>query len=1376
MSITLDQLRAAVRAAHTADQFALAASTLQSPPWNAIAAKFLVGDTLTLAGVTKVDDTEEGIVVQGIGADAPFTRMSVDARFYLDVDQNAAVELTAGGDGDWQLPTAFTALQGTVAADLRFLAATPPRLRLASHAADGLPAGMTFKSVLDLHATMGGLAELLGLSTLALDGVIDMKKQGSELIKLEFEAPLVTNVNFKIATMTELTFKIGGNLTLDPFVPRYSVSPYIGLSGKILLHAHGQDFPICLSAQVADLGRAWRLEADLAGGIEAAWDEISALANHVGLDGVMPKQLPLADMLTLEGLFVDIDLTRPNKVTYMGLSVRNAKRWNVLSLGGQNQDLALDSVHLLVGVWEPFGSSTERQVRLSLAGELLLGSAGTLELYTQYPDFLFRGELKPGTTLHIDELITRFAGTDAGVPKITVNTLSVEIHESDFSIEVDITDDLQIGGLPVRVEEVRFAIARQKGALSLQATGYFWICGVGIVVSATYASDPAGWAFSGTIDTEISFSEVVADLAARLGISDFPAIPAELDVTLKSLSLSFHTAKKMLLLVAETTTGSTGVVVVSAAGETNVGVLIDIQVGLGVSSLPLVGETIAKIEDIGIDSLQLILTSGEFTAGEIEQLNEILETSGKTIKLPDPPEPEGKLPAGVQLGVIYSIAKSPVLPALTFQLAGGAKKDETTRNNLPLLPSADTERIVSAGLLTVGGATNARTSPPEAWLDIQRSFGPVHIKRIGIGYNSPNAVLMLDAALVLSGMTLDMEGLSLQFPFMGPYKLENISASLRGMSLTYQSGPLEISGGFLNLTPPPTGLKYEYNGELMIRVEGFGLAAIGSFAEFTPEKGGDKSLFLFGVLNATLGGPAFFVVTGIAVGFGYNRSLTIPTLDQLPKFPLVAAAMPTPNNPNPFSGDKATDPAQAMEVMNQWIYPALGQNWLAAGIKFTSFKILESFALLTVSFGTRFEIALLGLSSLTMPPLAPKPIGFAQLALEVTFAPDDGVLKIAAQLTPGSYILSESCHLTGGFALYTWFKAVAKDEVQAGDFVVSLGGYNPYFKQPKGYPTVPRVGANWQVSPELTIKGGFYFALTPVAVMAGGALEANFESGRFKAWFDAKADFLLYWEPFHYLANLSLSLGASYTLGWGALAWTISIHVGVDVTLHGPPFGGTAVVDLYLFSIAIDFGPKDSAPALLSWTEFKNHYLSPDTKSRLGEDTPHGACRRNAARHPLLQPGLRRSDQGSACWIERSLDREPREVRDRHGQQDPVLRGASGSEGRQHPRPLTTCRRRTDLDQLRRHGVRYRERHIDLHPYHLLADGEGRTDYLGETGGSGEAERSPACRYRPIPPRRLAQSKGYRLQKIALHGDGERGPGYGRTDHRIYAETDGEAA
>ena len=112
------------------------------------------------------------------------------------------------------------------------------------------------------------------------------------------------------------------------------------------------------------------------------------------------------------------------------------------------------------------------------------------------------------------------------------------------------------------------------------------------------------------------------------------------------------------------------------------------------------------------------------------------------------------------------------------------------------------------------------------------------------------------------------------------------------------------------------------------------------------------------------------MVTGIAAGFGYNRSLTLPTLDPLPEFPLIAAAMGTSSElakAQEFAGRSGRAENDGQLRLSGTRRELAGGGYSS----FTSFKILDSFALLTVSFGNRFEIALLGLSSLTMPPLTP---------------------------------------------------------------------------------------------------------------------------------------------------------------------------------------------------------------------------------------------------------------------------------------------------------------------------------------------------------------------------------------------------------------------
>jgi len=725
-------------------------------------------------------------------------------------------------------------------------------------------------------------------------------------------------------------------------------------------------------------------------------------------------------------------------------------------------------------------------------------------------------------------------------------------------------------------------------------------------------------AFSGTVTSGLPLSDVVSEIAGALGVTLTPSdFPKALNPALASLNGYLNIKTKDLVLSAETQSGTRIVVAVSNSGKNKKYVfLIDKNLHLGLSSLPLVGDKIAEasgkiagIEDVGIENLQAIITYGLADSSanykkDVVKLNELFKSAEARFNDRDLPRlPETKK-GKIDLRVTYFFTDKPQEP-IPFLFEDAPKSGEALSG-----PTSGVEPV--------------RAGSQAEWLDVQRSFGPVSVKRLGIACEQGRIRFLLDSSLVVSGLTMGLQGLSLTFPIETlvrfdrkqflKYLKENLlemSTKLDGLSVTYENGPIAISGGLLKVdlpraTPdphpgrglakviPPEAIKYAYNGELLLKAETWALSVFGSFAQL---ESGESSLFAYGVLNATLGGPSFFFVTGVAAGFGYNRNLTLPTLNELPSFPLIAAIE------KPRSG-ATTSPAGEDRLakltgdIDKYVYAASGQNWLAVGVRFTSFKVIKSFALLTVSFGNRFEIALLGLSELTMPFGAKKPIAFAQLALMVKFAPDDGVLKIAAQLTRESYILDEKCQLSGGFALYMWFKEPVKNEVHAGDFVLSIGGYHPNFKPPAAYPIVPRVAANWRVNNELTIKGGFYFALTPNAIMAGGALQANYESGRFKAWFDARVDFLLLWEPYHYEAHSKVSLGVSYTIDNWLIHKTINCQVGVDLTLQGPPFGGKAVVDLYVCSFTLDFGTPDAPPKSLHWQDFKNRFLPPVVRTQ----------------------------------------------------------------------------------------------------------------------------------------------------------------------------------
>jgi hypothetical protein len=206
----------------------------------------------------------------------------------------------------------------------------------------------------------------------------------------------------------------------------------------------------------------------------------------------------------------------------------------------------------------------------------------------------------------------------------------------------------------------------------------------------------------------------------------------------------------------------------------------------------------------------------------------------------------------------------------------------------------------------------------------------------------------------------------------------------------------------------------------------------------------------------------------------------------------------------------------------------------------------------------------------------------AQLALKAAFIPDQGLLSVSGQLTPESFVLSPDCHLTGGFALATWFSGDNE-----GQFVLTLGGYSPRFDKPAHYPAVPRLGLNWKVTSELTVAGNLYFALTSSAVMAGGSLSAVWQSGDIRAWFDVEADFLLVFEPFHYYITAGVHLGASFTVNLLFTSFSVNIHLGVTLEIWGPEFAGRAMIDLSIISFTIAFGAgHKQTDTTIGWEDF----------------------------------------------------------------------------------------------------------------------------------------------------------------------------------------------
>ncbi len=482
----------------------------------------------------------------------------------------------------------------------------------------------------------------------------------------------------------------------------------------------------------------------------------------------------------------------------------------------------------------------------------------------------------------------------------------------------------------------------------------------------------------------------------------------------------------------------------------------------------------------------------------------------------------------------------------------------------------------------------------KVWIPVQRSFGPVHANKIGVGWENKDRRLdmLFDGSIGLAGLLVGLQELSVGVPVTEPLNYKKYAFDLQGLDISYKGGAVSMSAGLLKQSDPLL-----YTGMASLKGAVFALNALGSYGEVEDSNGNKSpSLFIFGMLQVPLGGIPPFFVNGIAAGFSYNRDLTLPDITEVQDFPLVKVSNFTSN-----------DPGQALEQLNEVVKPKIGQYWIAAGIKATSFELIDILALLFVKFGRTFEISVIGLATLSLP----KGIGreyalaYAELAIKATFRPDEGIVSVEAQLTPNSFILDKNCRLTGGFAFYLWYSG----EYQ-GQFVISLGGYHVAFQKPDFYPAVPRIGFSWSVSSLVSIKGDTYFALTPIAVMAGGNLDASFNAGPIKAWFRAGANFIIAWKPFYFEADIYVVVGASFTVTVLGVKATITAQIGAGLIIWGPPIGGRVEVDWTVISFSIPFGSSlnTSSSKPLDWSAFEQNFLP-----KPGDQAPSDASGVNGA-------------------------------------------------------------------------------------------------------------------------------------------------------------------
>jgi hypothetical protein len=581
---------------------------------------------------------------------------------------------------------------------------------------------------------------------------------------------------------------------------------------------------------------------------------------------------------------------------------------------------------------------------------------------------------------------------------------------------------------------------------------------------------------------------------------------------------------------------------------------VSIDGGVNLADLPVVGIAFSQSTMLRFD-IQVAAAKNAWTADQLGQLNKLIPATA-----PQLPAPSGGIATGLSGLCTLSIGNVSIPLALPFN------------------PSA-----------YPGGQSIPREeadAPNITWYPIQKTLGPLTVQKAGVGFDSSSGVvsLYLDGGIVLSSLQVNLEGLSVSTPIQAL----SPSFSLAGLGFAFASPGLQLSAAFLNAGG---GV---YAGSANLETEAISIGAIGAYA---PDAEDHPSLVVYAYVGGFAAGPPCLTVEGLAAGFGYNRSLVAPTLEQVSTYPLVAAVLGT-SDPMASAATAMQSPQQgsglaaSLSALSTYFPPSEGEDFAAFGVKVSSFQMVDAFLLLEAAFGHDFSLNLVGLATATLPPPkggeAVSPLAKVQIALLASWQPSLGSFLLEAQLTSASYLLSPSCHLTGGLALAVWYG----DNTHAGDFVFTLGGYNKAFDPPDYYPRPQPLGLSWQVSPQLSVQGHVYFALCPHLLMAGGSMQAVWTDGGLRADFTMGFDVVVGWKPFFYTADLNASLDISYHGKILGISTSLSLEIGASLDIWGPDFSGTAKIDVHGIGFTLDFGGASrGGPPPLNWAQFQSSFL-----------------------------------------------------------------------------------------------------------------------------------------------------------------------------------------
>jgi hypothetical protein len=463
-----------------------------------------------------------------------------------------------------------------------------------------------------------------------------------------------------------------------------------------------------------------------------------------------------------------------------------------------------------------------------------------------------------------------------------------------------------------------------------------------------------------------------------------------------------------------------------------------------------------------------------------------------------------------------------------FNFVGGAGFEISTSPGLAL-GSLRVDRLDLAIKSTAGS-----DKPPdlrvEAGVALSGALGPVSFSTEGIG---------LRLALVFS------EGnagpFDIQFGFMPP---QGLGLSINASAVT--------GGGFLSFDPQ----KGEYSGILQLEVaETIAVKAIGLLTTRMPDGSRGFSLVIivtvegFAPIQLGLG----FTLTAVGGLLGLNRTVMVDALRSGLKNGSLGSIL--------FPADPIRNAPQIVSDMRAVFPPVSGRHMFGpmATICWGTPTILTLELALILELPEPVRLVILGRLQAILPD---ERAALVQVRMDAVGVIDFNKGDVSLDATLYDSRILEFA-LTGDMALRASWGAQPS-------FVLAIGGFNPRFMPPAGFPKLDRLALNLSSGDALRLRCEAYLALTSNTAQFGARVDLHAEGGGFTVDGYLGVDALFEFIPFGFVVDIGVGVALRYH---GHLLMGIKL----SGTFSGPTpwhVKGKAHFDILFFSVSVTVDHK----------------------------------------------------------------------------------------------------------------------------------------------------------------------------------------------------------